>query len=119
MYYNIRTLTLAAAGILVGSAAHAAGDPSGIWFDHNGRGAVEIAPCASGNGMCGYVVHIKEAKNAKAPDPADIDPDETAAELRVEKWPPAMRTQWDQFHNAYRAHRKSREKATAATKPAA
>ena len=65
MYHTIRTLTLAAAGILVGSAAHAAGDPSGIWFDHNGRGAVEIAPCASGNGMCGYVVHIKEAKNAK------------------------------------------------------
>lgn len=65
MYHTIRTLTLAAASILVGSAAHAAGDPSGIWFDHNGRGAVEIAPCASGNGMCGYVVHIKETKNAK------------------------------------------------------
>lgn len=66
MQFNIRTLTLAAAGVIIWSAnGHAAGDPSGIWFDHNGRGAVEIAPCASGNGYCGYVVHIKEAKNAK------------------------------------------------------
>lgn len=66
MHLNIRTLTLAAAGAIVCSASgHAATDPTGLWFDHNGRGAVEIAPCASGNGLCGYVVHIKEAKNAK------------------------------------------------------
>lgn len=67
MYTSIRTITLAAAGLIIwSSASDAAGsDPTGLWFDHNGRGAVEIAPCASGNGMCGYVVHIKDAKNSK------------------------------------------------------
>lgn len=67
MYPSIRTITLAAAGLIIcSSASHAASsDPTGLWFDHNGRGAVEIAPCASGKGLCGYVVHIKEAKNAK------------------------------------------------------
>ena len=64
MSASFRTLTLAAAGALVCSAgAHAASDPTGIWFDHNGRGAVEIAPCAGGKGLCGYVIHIKEARN--------------------------------------------------------
>lgn len=64
MQFKIRTLTLAAVGAIAWSAgANAASDPTGIWFDHNGRGAVEIAPCASGKGLCGYVVHIKDAKN--------------------------------------------------------
>ncbi len=64
MLLNPRTLTLAAAGLIIWAApSHAASDPTGIWFDHNGRGAVEIAPCASGNGLCGYVVHIKDPKN--------------------------------------------------------
>ncbi|MGE0023647.1 MAG: DUF2147 domain-containing protein [Hyphomicrobium sp.] len=66
MLPSIRTLTLAAAGAVIATgSANAASDATGIWFDHNGRGAVEIAPCASGNGLCGYVVHIKEAKNSK------------------------------------------------------
>jgi uncharacterized protein (DUF2147 family) len=65
MLLNPRTVTLAAAGMIIWSAgADAATDASGIWYDHNGRGAVEIAPCASGKGLCGYVVHIKDAKNA-------------------------------------------------------
>jgi uncharacterized protein (DUF2147 family) len=65
MLLKPRTLTLAAAGILIWSIpSHAATDATGIWYDHNGRGAVEIAPCASGNGLCGFVVHIKDAKNA-------------------------------------------------------
>jgi len=67
MFPNIRTLTFAVAGALIwtsGSEA-ATGDPTGIWFDHNGRGAVEIAPCAGGPGLCGYVVHIADAANAK------------------------------------------------------
>jgi len=63
---SIRTFTLAAAGaVIVTGSANAASDATGIWFDHNGRGAVEIAPCASGNGLCGYVVHIKDPKNSK------------------------------------------------------
>ena len=67
MSLHARMLSIAAAGAVLwsASAANAAGDATGIWFDHNGRGAVEIAPCASGKGLCGYVVHIKEAKNAK------------------------------------------------------
>lgn len=53
------------AGTLACSAtAHAASDPTGVWLDHNGRGAVEIGPCADGNGLCGYVVHIKDPANA-------------------------------------------------------
>ena len=65
---NTRLLSLAltAAGTLIGSAAAQAGtDPSGLWFDHNGRGAVEIAPCGSGKGYCGYVVHVTDSKNTK------------------------------------------------------
>jgi uncharacterized protein (DUF2147 family) len=62
---NTRTLTLAAAGIVIWSLpSHAATDATGIWYDHNGRGAVEIAPCGSGKGLCGYVIHIKDEKNA-------------------------------------------------------
>lgn len=66
MRFNIRTLTLAAAGAIIWSSnGQAASDPSGIWLDHNGRGAVEIAPCAGGAGYCGHVVHVADAKNAK------------------------------------------------------
>ncbi len=65
---NTRLLSLAltAAGTLIGTAAaQAASDPTGLWFDHNGRGAVEIAPCGSGKGYCGYVVHVTDPKNTK------------------------------------------------------
>jgi uncharacterized protein (DUF2147 family) len=58
-------LALVASAALWSASAHAASDPTGLWFDHNGRGAVEIAPCANGKGLCGYVVHIKDEKNAK------------------------------------------------------
>lgn len=53
-----------AAAILISTSAYAASDPIGIWFDHNGRGAVEIKPCEDGNGLCGYVVHVKEQRHA-------------------------------------------------------
>lgn len=65
MQLSPRTLTLSAAAAVILSTTAAQADPTGLWFDHNGRGAVEISPCASGNGLCGYVVHIKEAKNEK------------------------------------------------------
>ena len=66
MLLHPRTLKYAAmAGALACSAsAHAAPDATGVWLDHNGRGAVEIGPCADGNGLCGYVVHIKDPANA-------------------------------------------------------
>ncbi len=67
MLLDTRTLKIAAAAsaALWSASAHAASDPTGLWFDHNGRGAVEIAPCTGGKGLCGYVVHIKDEKNAK------------------------------------------------------
>ena len=66
MLLKIRTLGHAVTlGVVLCSAtAHAASDPTGVWLDHNGRGAVEIGPCADGNGLCGYVVHVKDPANA-------------------------------------------------------
>ena len=82
-----------------------------------------------GQGRVNYIAKLldkKERKRAAAAGKAedDIDADETAAELRVEKWPSDIRTQWDAFHTAYRQQKKTREKAAAppptaaATKPA-
>ena len=65
MLIDLRTLGYAATlgMVLCSTNANAASDPTGVWLDHNGRGAVEISPCADGNGLCGYVVHIKDPKN--------------------------------------------------------
>lgn len=52
------------AGALILSATANASEPNGVWFDHNGRGAVEISPCANGNGLCGYVVHVQNDAHA-------------------------------------------------------
>lgn len=51
--------------LLWSASASAGSDPKGIWFDHNGRGAVEISDCENGRGLCGFVVHVKEARHAK------------------------------------------------------
>jgi uncharacterized protein (DUF2147 family) len=50
--------------LILSPTALAASDPNGIWFDHNGRGAVEIKECTDGKGLCGYVVHVNEQRNA-------------------------------------------------------
>jgi uncharacterized protein (DUF2147 family) len=66
MLLHTRTLKLAAAlgaVVLSSASANAASDPTGIWFDHNGRGAIEISACSSGKGLCGYVIHVTDAKN--------------------------------------------------------
>lgn len=56
---NTKTLIIATAAAVIGSAtANAASDATGVWTDQNGRAAIEIAPCGSGNGLCGYVVHL-------------------------------------------------------------
>ena len=39
----------------------AASDPTGIWLDHTGRGAVEITDC--GGKLCGHIVWLKDAAN--------------------------------------------------------
>jgi uncharacterized protein (DUF2147 family) len=65
MLLNIRTLTLAAAGAIIWSVpSHAASDATGLWKDQNGRAAIEIAPCGSGNGLCGYVVYLFQQQYA-------------------------------------------------------
>lgn len=56
----------AATAILFSASAHAAGDPRGIWYDHNGRGAVEIKECsANPNRLCGHVVYVKKSRHKK------------------------------------------------------
>lgn len=58
--------TVAFTALSFAASAHAAGDPRGIWYDHNGRGAVEIKECASNaSRLCGHVVYVKKARNKK------------------------------------------------------
>jgi uncharacterized protein (DUF2147 family) len=42
----------------------AAQEATGIWYDHTGRGAVEITNC--GGALCGRIVWLKDAANGKA-----------------------------------------------------
>jgi uncharacterized protein (DUF2147 family) len=44
-------------------SAFAAPDPTGIWMNDTGRGAVEIKQC--GNALCGTVVWVKDPADAK------------------------------------------------------
>ncbi len=43
--------------------AHAATDPTGIWLNDTGRGAIEIKKC--GKRLCGHVVWVKAKKDRK------------------------------------------------------
>lgn len=52
-----------AATFFAAAGAHAQSSPLGVWIDHTGRGAVEITQC--GSNLCGHVVWIQDAKNAK------------------------------------------------------
>lgn len=58
---SVRMAALAA-GLAATSAM--AQSPAGVWIDHTGRGAVEIAECAGG--LCGHVVWVKDGKNKSA-----------------------------------------------------
>lgn len=53
-----------AAGLAAASTGSSAGEgPLGVWYDHTGRGAVEIVDC---NGaLCGKVVWVQDAKYSK------------------------------------------------------
>lgn len=53
---------LAAVMTPAGSAV-AADVATGLWYDHTGRGAVEISDC--GGKLCGKIVWLKDTKNAK------------------------------------------------------
>ena len=53
---------LGAAALAGGVAAQTpAADVAGVWIDHTGQGAVEIAPC--GNRVCGRVVWLKNPEH--------------------------------------------------------
>jgi uncharacterized protein (DUF2147 family) len=41
--------------------AFAGSPPTGLWYDHTGRGAVEITEC--GGKLCGRIVWVKDASN--------------------------------------------------------
>jgi uncharacterized protein (DUF2147 family) len=52
------------AALVVGTPAFAAAsaDPTGVWINDTGRGAVEIKPC--GAGLCGHVVWVKDQNDS-------------------------------------------------------
>jgi uncharacterized protein (DUF2147 family) len=58
-----RTFHLAAvAALVVGSTPGWAAEPvTGLWYDHTGRGAVEISDC--GGKLCGRLVWLKDPKH--------------------------------------------------------
>jgi uncharacterized protein (DUF2147 family) len=62
------TRTLQAAALTMVSFATtpslAASDPTGLWYDHTGRGAVEITKC--GANLCGRLVWLKDAGDKSA-----------------------------------------------------
>jgi uncharacterized protein (DUF2147 family) len=51
----------ALAMIAAGASPALAAEPTGIWYDHTGRGAVEIVKC--GNALCGRLVWVKNASH--------------------------------------------------------
>lgn len=62
----IRTVSvLAGLGLtfLALAPAHAAGEPTGVWLNDTGRGAIEIKPC--GDKLCGHVVWVKDTNDRK------------------------------------------------------
>jgi uncharacterized protein (DUF2147 family) len=61
---SARALAAALAATMLPLLAAGAVEPVGIWFDHTGRGAVEIKRC--GGALCGRVVWLKDAANRSA-----------------------------------------------------
>ena len=62
-----RPLALMAAIVALkalGAGAALAVEPTGIWYDHTGRGAVEITTC--GSALCGRVVWLRDTGNRSA-----------------------------------------------------
>jgi uncharacterized protein (DUF2147 family) len=65
MIKGVRTTLQAAvfAAVAFGASSAFAAEPTGLWYDHTGRGAVEITKC--GNQLCGRLVWLKDAQHAK------------------------------------------------------
>ena len=51
------------AAATAGASPAFAVEATGLWYDHTGRGAVEITKC--GNQLCGRLVWLKDAEHAK------------------------------------------------------
>jgi uncharacterized protein (DUF2147 family) len=49
--------------VLPFAAAHAASDPTGVWLNDTGRGAIEIKNC--GGALCGHVVWVKDTTDTR------------------------------------------------------
>ena len=65
MIKEVRTTLQAAvfAGVALAAGSAFAVEPTGLWYDHTGRGAVEITRC--GSQLCGRLVWLKDAQHAK------------------------------------------------------
>jgi uncharacterized protein (DUF2147 family) len=50
------------ASVAAGASPAFAAEPTGIWYDHTGRGAVEIVKCG-GNNLCGRLVWLKHSNH--------------------------------------------------------
>lgn len=62
--YSVSLGTLALASIVSATAyAGASSDPTGVWIDDTGRGAVEITSC--GQALCGHLVWLKNDAGAQ------------------------------------------------------
>lgn len=61
-------LLAATTGLTVAAPAEGPGE-QGLWFNHSGKGAVEIRPCAetgrAANYLCGFIVWLKQPNNKR------------------------------------------------------
>jgi uncharacterized protein (DUF2147 family) len=69
-YFRLAGSAIGTAALLAGAAAaqgltNPANDVSGVWIDHTGQGAVEIAPCGGpgGSRICGRVIWLKNPEH--------------------------------------------------------
>lgn len=58
---RLTRVIIACAAVGAAAPAFAQDGPYGIWIDHTGRGAVEIAPCDGK--VCGRIVWLQDQKN--------------------------------------------------------
>ncbi len=57
------SVVAAIAGATLFSAAAGAAEPTGVWINDTGRGAIEIKNC--GGALCGHVVWVKDTSDTK------------------------------------------------------
>jgi uncharacterized protein (DUF2147 family) len=60
---TLASIAIAGSLLLPSAAARAAGDPTGVWINDTGRGAIEIKNC--GSALCGHVVWVKDQSDTK------------------------------------------------------